>query len=79
MERSIAKLDLRGMESPRPLLETEKALLKLHDYEILEILITDPKCLQIIPEFIIAMGYKLYKIEEENGEDKFYKIIVSLE
>ncbi len=80
-EKRVIHLDMRGVRSPKPLFEVKKALKRLRENEVLEILVTDKKCIDIIPKFIIAIGYNLLALEEckecRDGEI-YYKIVVAL-
>jgi len=79
-EKKIIEVDMRGVRSPKPLFEVKKMLKRLKENEVLEILVTDRKCIDIIPKFIIAIGYNLLSLEEcRDDSTSYYRIVVSLD
>ena len=79
-EKRVIRLDMRGIKSPKPLFEVKKALKKLKENEVLEVMVTDKKCIDIIPKFVIAIGYNLLEIEEyKDDSGSYYKIVISLD
>lgn len=66
-------LDMRGYQSPLPLLRAKSMFVRLKPNEVLEVVVTDPTCKKVIPQWVNNIGHKLVEIKEEivNNETIF--------
>ena len=61
---SSAKLDLRGLRCPLPVLRTRKALKLMQEGDRLEVLCTDPMSMIDIPHLVQETGDRIEILEQ---------------
>lgn len=73
METEYAlELDVRGLVCPLPLIKTKKAIEQINSGEVLKIIATDPNTVNDIPAWVKNSGHRLIKLDQEEGQFKFY-------
>ncbi len=73
METEYAlELDVRGLVCPLPLIKTKKAMEQINSGEVLKIIATDPNTVNDIPAWVKNSGHRLIKLDQEEGQFKFY-------
>jgi peroxiredoxin family protein/TusA-related sulfurtransferase len=65
-------LDAKGLSCPKPVLKTKKAMDKLSDGQVLEIIATDKGSLHDIPAWAAKTGNQVLETKEEGDILKFY-------
>ena len=64
MEKSVTKLDLRGLKCPLPVLKARKAMQALAPGDRIELETTDPLAVIDIPAFCNENGHTLLETQE---------------
>lgn len=65
------ELDLRRLNCPMPIIQTQKALRHMSSGEILSVVATDPGSIRDFPAFAYQTGHTLLEASEEGGEFRF--------
>jgi len=64
-------LDASGLNCPLPILKTKKALNKMNDGKILDVISTDAGSVKDIEAFCNQTGNKLVSVTEDDGQFVF--------
>ena len=65
-------LDVKGLNCPRPILRTKKALAEMETGQVLRVQATDPGSLKDFPAFAKQTGNDLVEQKEVNRVFEFY-------
>ena len=68
----VRSIDLLGLLCPIPVHETRRVLQDSEDGEVIEVICDDPETLHDIPALCDRMGVILEKVEEKDGEFRFF-------
>jgi len=65
-------LDLKGLNSPMPVIKTKKAIDAIQSGQVLEVISTDPATKSDISDLLDRLGHELLQTREEGGITEFY-------
>ena len=65
-------LDVKGLNSPMPVIKTKKAIDSIQPGQVLEVIATDPKTKSDISVLLDRLGHELLQTNEEGGITEFY-------
>ena len=65
-------LDLKGLNSPMPVIKTKKAIDAIQSGQVLEVISTDPATKSDISALLDRLGHELLQTREEGGITEFY-------
>ena len=65
-------LDVKGLNSPMPVIKTKKAIDAIQSGQVLEVISTDPGTKSDISALLDRLGHELLQIKEEGGIAEFY-------